>query len=87
MWQGGPLAHVRLCYAPGLPVSVAEQDAIIRQHVELIQTLLPERLALAQVKKHLAWYSRGLPRAAETRPLLFQAPDVAAALGLFLRLR
>jgi tRNA-dihydrouridine synthase B len=70
----------------GRSVSRDERASVIRRHAELIWRLLPERLALVQLKKHLAWYSRGLPCAAETRPALFQARDSAAALDLFWRL-
>jgi tRNA-dihydrouridine synthase B len=46
---------------------------VIRRHAALIEAHLPERLALVQLKKHLAWYSEGLPNAARTRPALFAA--------------
>jgi tRNA-dihydrouridine synthase B len=70
----------------GRAVSREERTGIVRRHAELILTLLPPALALVQLKKHLAWYSRGLPRAAETRPALFQARAAAAVLDLFWRL-
>ena len=44
---------------------------------------LPERLALVQLKKHLAWYSTGLPGAAALRPRLFAATEAAEARALF----
>ena len=47
--------------------------AIIRRHTALIRAHLPERVAGVQLKKHLAWYSEGLPNAARTRPMLFAA--------------
>jgi tRNA-dihydrouridine synthase B len=57
----------------GRAVSRDERAAVIRRHATLIQAHLPERLALVQLKKHLAWYSEGLPNAARTRPALFAA--------------
>jgi nifR3 family TIM-barrel protein len=57
----------------GRAVSRDERAAIIRRHAALIEAHLPERLALVQLKKHLAWYSEGLPNAARTRPALFAA--------------
>jgi nifR3 family TIM-barrel protein len=63
--------------------SRAERAAIIRRHVELIQAHLPERPALMQLRKHLAWYSSGLAFGARLRPLLFQAASAAAVLDLF----
>jgi tRNA-dihydrouridine synthase B len=70
----------------GRSVSRDERASVIGRHAELILRLLSERLALVQLKKHLAWYSRGLPGAAETRPALFAARDATAALDLFWRL-
>ena len=57
----------------GREVSRDERAGVIRRHVALIRAHLPERLALVQLKKHLAWYSEGLPNAARTRPALFAA--------------
>jgi nifR3 family TIM-barrel protein len=60
-----------------------ERAGIIRRHCELIDALLPERTAVLQIKKHLAWYSDGLPGAAQTRAALFQARERQAVLDLF----
>ena len=57
----------------GREVSRDERAGMIRRHVALIRAYLHERLALVQLKKHLAWYSEGLPDAARTRPALFAA--------------
>ncbi|HXU88003.1 MAG TPA: tRNA dihydrouridine synthase DusB [Methylomirabilota bacterium] len=57
----------------GRPVAHDERAAIIRRHAALIDAQLPPRVALVQLKKHLAWYSEGLPNAARTRPALFAA--------------
>jgi nifR3 family TIM-barrel protein len=57
--------------------------AIIRRHCALIEAHLSERHALVQLRKHLAWYSTGLPFGARLRPLLFQAVDAAAVQRLF----
>jgi tRNA-dihydrouridine synthase len=51
--------------------------AIVRRHAALIEEHLPARLALIQLKKHLAWYSAGLPGSAALRPRLFAATSVA----------
>jgi nifR3 family TIM-barrel protein len=69
----------------GEHVSREERARIIRRHCELIETHLPERLALVQLKKHLAWYSEGLPFAARIRPALFQATHAAAVREIFAR--
>jgi tRNA-dihydrouridine synthase B len=60
-----------------------ERAAIIRRHCELIETYLPERTALVQLKKHLAWYAAGLAGAARVRPQLFQARDAAHVQDIF----
>lgn len=60
-----------------------ERAAVIRRHCALIEAHLPERAALVQLKKHLAWYSEGLPHAARTRPALFAARAPAEVAALF----
>ena len=70
----------------GRDVSRPERADIIRRHVALIERHLPERPALVQIKKHLAWYSTGLPEAAQMRPALFQAQDARTAKEIFCQL-
>lgn len=67
----------------GRAVTRDERAAVVRRHCALIETHLPERLALVQLKKHLAWYSDGLPNAARTRPALFAARTAAEACAIF----
>jgi tRNA-dihydrouridine synthase B len=67
----------------GEPIDHAERGAIIRRHAELIEAHLPERLALVQLKKHLAWYSSGLPGSAALRPQLFGVASAAEVRELF----
>ena len=57
----------------GEPVGRDARAAIIRRHAALIEAHLPARVALVQLKKHLAWYSTGLPGSAAVRPRLFEA--------------
>jgi nifR3 family TIM-barrel protein len=61
----------------GGPVDHEAQAAIIRRHVELVEAHLPARVALVQLKKHLAWYSTGLRGSAALRPRLFAATSAA----------
>jgi len=70
----------------GVDTSRDERAAIIRRHCVLIETHLPERAALVQLKKHLAWYSDGLPFAARARPAIFSARRAAEVAELFWRL-
>jgi tRNA-dihydrouridine synthase B len=65
------------------PPTPEERAAIIARHCALIEAHLPERLALVQLKKHLAWYSAGQPFGARLRPLLFQTADRAGLYELF----
>lgn len=69
-------------FAPA-PPSRDERARVIRRHAELITALLPTRPALIQLKKHLTWYSDGLPDAARVRTGIFQAADAAAVQRLF----
>src|SRR5262245_23559049 len=70
----------------GAEVSRDERAAVIRRHCALIEAHLPERPALVQLKKHLAWYSEGLPFAARSRPAIFAARSAAEVTELFWRL-
>jgi nifR3 family TIM-barrel protein len=67
----------------GRDVPRDERAAVIRRHAALIAAHLPERAALVQLKKHLAWYSEGLPNAARTRPALFAARSADETLAIF----
>ena len=76
--------------ALGAPWIFGEQDAtregkarVIARHCALLEEHLPERIALIQLKKHLSWYSDGLPFAARMRPALFESRDAATAKRLF----
>jgi len=71
---------------PGLadPVTI-NRARIIRRHCALIEAHLPPRLALLQLKKHLAWYSSGRPFGARLRPALFGATTAHDVQTLFWR--
>src|SRR6185436_453278 len=67
----------------GVATTPPEQAAIIERHCTLIQAHLPERVALVQLKKHLAWYSAGRPGSAALRPRLFAAASAGEVRALF----
>jgi nifR3 family TIM-barrel protein len=69
----------------GSVVSDEDRARIIRRHCALIAEHLPERLALLQLKKHLAWYSSGRPFGARLRPALFAATTAAEVQAVFWR--
>jgi nifR3 family TIM-barrel protein len=56
---------------------------VIARHCALIQEHLAEKAALIQVKKHLTWYSQGLPRATDCRAHIFQSRSLAEATQTF----
>jgi len=70
----------------GVEVPRDARATIIRRHCALIEAHLPERAALVQLKKHLAWYSDGLPFAARSRPAIFAARTPAEVADVFWRL-
>jgi tRNA-dihydrouridine synthase B len=67
----------------GRPSPPGERAAVIRRHCALIEAHLPARLALVQLKKHLAWYSARLPGSATLRPRLFAAADAGEVQARF----
>lgn len=60
-----------------------ERATVIRRHCALIEAYLPERLALLQLKKHLAWSAAARPFGARLRAALFQAPDAPTVQAVF----
>jgi nifR3 family TIM-barrel protein len=67
----------------GIEIERDERARIIRRHCELIEAHLPPRLALVQLKKHLAWYAVERPGMARLRQQLFELPDASLVLDLF----
>jgi nifR3 family TIM-barrel protein len=65
------------------PATDDDRARTIRRHCALIQAHLPERAALLQLKKHLAWYSSGRPFGARLRPALFAGSTAEAVQALF----
>jgi tRNA-dihydrouridine synthase B len=66
-------------------VTREERARFVRRHADLIDAHFPPRVALIQLKKHLAWYTHGLPFAAPARPVIFEAPDAERAKAAFWR--
>src|SRR6266853_2210099 len=59
------------------------KDRIIRRHMALIHEHCFDRYALSQMKKHLAWYTEGLVRAADCRARIFQTKTPAEVWEVF----
>jgi tRNA-dihydrouridine synthase B len=58
---------------------------VITRHAALIQSELPPKAALVQLKRHLAWYTEGLGHARECRVALFQARTAEEVRAIFER--
>ncbi|OAI40022.1 hypothetical protein AYO38_06600 [bacterium SCGC AG-212-C10] len=59
--------------------------AIIERHTQLILAQFEPRFALNQLRKHLAWYTEGLPYSAESRAAVHNAKVIDEALETFWR--
>jgi tRNA-dihydrouridine synthase B len=67
---------------PGLP-TLAERHAVWRRHAELVREYTVERMLVHELRKTLAWYSRGLRGGADlrTRAGQHKDPKVLVAIG------
>lgn len=61
---------------PAPSPSAAERHRVARRHLELFLETFPERKAVRDLRKHLAWYSRGLAGASEFRSRINQVQSV-----------
>lgn len=53
--------------------TIDERNAILRRHLEMLVTLKGEHIAIREMRRHAAWYTKGLPHAAELRLQFNQA--------------
>jgi tRNA-dihydrouridine synthase B len=72
-------------FAPSEPTR-EDKARVIARHCQLIEAHLSSRVATIQLRKHLAWYTNGLPFAAQARPAIFESPDAERAKELFWQL-
>jgi nifR3 family TIM-barrel protein len=61
----------------------AEKLRVITRHVALIREHFREKYALIQMKKHLSWYTEGVPYSRNCRVALFQTSTADEAWSLF----
>jgi nifR3 family TIM-barrel protein len=61
----------------------AEKLRVIARHVDLIREHFREKYALIQMKKHLSWYTEGVPYSRNYRVALFQASTTDEAWAIF----
>jgi nifR3 family TIM-barrel protein len=50
-----------------VPPTPAERGTVAREHLDLFTAMAGERVAVREMRKHLAWYARGVPGAAAFR--------------------
>jgi len=62
--------------------SLAEQKAILLRHYRAILGQFGDHAGVRLARKHVAWYSRGLPGSAEFRATMNRLADAAAVLRL-----
>jgi tRNA-dihydrouridine synthase B len=69
--------------AGGVPAGPTPDDrfAAARRHLELFSELEGDRVALMEMRKHLSWYSKGLPGAAQFRATVNGIDDSARLVG------
>jgi nifR3 family TIM-barrel protein len=53
-----------------VPPTSGERLEIAMQHLELFISFAGERVAIREIRKHLAWYARGIPGAARFRAMV-----------------
>jgi tRNA-dihydrouridine synthase B len=66
---------------PG-PPTLAERRAVWRRHAALVLEWSPEKMRLHELRKTVAWYSRGLFGGSQLRQRTFAIEDVAALIDL-----
>jgi tRNA-dihydrouridine synthase B len=62
--------------------SLARQKSIIAEHYHAILNQFGSHAGVRLARKHISWYSRGLPGSAEFRAAVNRLPDAASVLGL-----
>ncbi|MFA5026775.1 MAG: tRNA dihydrouridine synthase DusB [Candidatus Methylomirabilota bacterium] len=59
------------------PPSPAEFRAVLLGHLDALHAFYGERVSVGIARKHIAWYTRGLPDSAAFRRRVFQLPTAA----------
>ena len=81
-WFPAQVAHY-LRTGQSLPEpSLLRQKVILLQHYQAMLSQFGVGPGVRLARKHLSWYSRGLPGSAEFRALMNRLPDAAAVLAL-----
>jgi tRNA-dihydrouridine synthase B len=64
-----------------VPPTAQERLAAARKHLELFSDLEGNRIALMEMRKHLSWYSKGLPGAATFRAAVNRIEEASRLLA------
>jgi tRNA-dihydrouridine synthase B len=59
------------------PPGVAEIRAVLLAHLDALYAFYGERTGVSMARKHIGWYTKGLPDSAAFRHRVFQIPSVA----------
>lgn len=70
-----------LCGAEPAAPTVSERLAVARRHLELFTEIEGDRVALMEMRKHLSWYSKGLPGAAQFRAAVNRIENASELIG------
>lgn len=78
--QGNPWIFAQINYfldtGLQLPLpTAAEKIALLKRHLELVLQFKGEYIGIREMRKHAAWYTKGLPRSAELRCQFNQAEN------------
>ena len=69
-----------------LPVSFIERERVIREHLDLERRYTVPKIGVQNFRKHILWYTKGLPGSASFRQRLSELKDVETllvALGIY----
>lgn len=81
-WLAGHIAH-RLATGQSLPEpTLAAQKGLLLEHYDAMLLHYGREPGLRLARKHLSWYSRGLPGSAAFRAAVVRLGDIAAVLAL-----
>ncbi len=84
-WFAGRLAH-RLATGESLPEpGLAEQKAVVLEHYEAMLQHFGRQTGMRLARKHVAWYSRGLPGSAAFRDEVVRLAELADVIALIER--
>ena len=77
-WLPAQLAHFLRTGTPLAPPPLARQKTLLLQHFRAMLTWFGSAAGVRVARKHVAWYSRGLPGSAEFRAGLMSLDEAAA---------